>query len=212
MAHPQRLGPKDPRHRMVALCCGALVAVMVAAAFAAVPLYRLFCESTGFAGTPQRAAQPSDASIEKTITVRFDANVTPGMPWRFEPVQATLDVQIGENALAFYRATNLSDRAVTGMATFNVTPEPAGGFFNKIQCFCFTEQVLEPGQSVDMPVSFFIDPQIVSDRDGRSISLIVLSYTFYPLEAKAGVAGKAGDAPAGGPPRGERAGVRGSAG
>jgi cytochrome c oxidase assembly protein subunit 11 len=165
---------------------------MIGAAYASVPLYRLFCESTGFAGTPQRVARSSEAMLDKTITIRFDANVTPGMPWRFEPVQPTLDVKIGENALAFYRATNLSDHRLTGMATFNVTPEPAGGFFNKIQCFCFTEQVLEPGQSVEMPVSFFIDPEIVKDRDGRSISLIVLSYTFYPVEAKPGLAGKAG--------------------
>jgi cytochrome c oxidase assembly protein subunit 11 len=185
---------------------------MVGAAFASVPLYRLFCESTGFAGTPQRALHASDTSIDKTITVRFDANVTPGMPWRFEPVQSTLDVKIGENALAFYRATNLADHAVTGMATFNVTPEPAGGFFNKIQCFCFAEQVLEPGQSVEMPVSFFIDPQIVSDRDGRSISLIVLSYTFYPVENKAGLAGRTGDGAGGGPVRGTPAAIRGTAG
>src|SRR5262245_29952576 len=191
MANRHRQDPRNRRHRTVAILCGALVMVMVAAAFASVPLYRLFCESTGFAGTPQRALQPSDASIDKTMTVRFDANVTPGLPWRFEPVQPTLDVKLGENALAFYRATNLSDRSVTGMATFNVTPEPAGAFFNKIQCFCFAEQVLEPGQSVEMPVSFFIDPEIVKDRDGRSISLIVLSYTFYPVEAKPGLAGKA---------------------
>jgi cytochrome c oxidase assembly protein subunit 11 len=170
---------------------------MIGAAYASVPLYRLFCESTGFAGTPQRAARGSEATLDKTITIRFDANVTPGMPWRFEPAQPTLDVKIGENALAFYRATNLSDHRLTGMATFNVTPEPAGGFFNKIQCFCFSEQVLEPGQSVEMPVSFFIDPEIVKDRDGRSISLIVLSYTFYPVEAKPGLAGKAGGGSAG---------------
>jgi len=212
MAHGQSQGRKGHRDRTVALCCAALVVVMVGAAFASVPLYRLFCEATGFAGTPQRALHASDASIDKTITVRFDANVTPGMPWRFEPVQSTLEVKIGENALAFYRATNLADHAVTGMATFNVTPEPAGGFFNKIQCFCFAEQVLEPGQSVEMPVSFFIDPQIVSDRDGRSISLIVLSYTFYPVEGKAGLAGRAGDAATGGPARGTPAGTRGTAG
>jgi cytochrome c oxidase assembly protein subunit 11 len=212
MADRQRPGPSDRRHRMVAMCCGGLVVLMVAAAFASVPLYRLFCESTGFAGTPQRVTHASDASIDKTITIRFDANVTPGMPWRFEPVQPTLEVKIGENALAFYRATNLSDRPVTGMATFNVTPEPAGGFFNKIQCFCFAEQVLEPGQSVDMPVSFFIDPGIVSDRDGRAISLIVLSYTSHPVEAKAGRLGKAGEAPAVSPPRAEPRGSRDSAG
>jgi cytochrome c oxidase assembly protein subunit 11 len=212
MAHRQNHGRKEQRDRLVALCCVALVIVMVGAAFAAVPLYRLFCEATGFAGTPQRALNPSEASIDKTITIRFDANVTPGMPWRFEPVQATLDVKIGENALAFYRATNLADHPVTGMATFNVTPEPAGGFFNKIQCFCFSEQVLEPGQSVEMPVSFFIDPQIVSDRDGRSISLIVLSYTFYPVEGKAGLAGRASDGAAGGAGRGTPAAPRGTAG
>ncbi|HXE70630.1 MAG TPA: cytochrome c oxidase assembly protein [Hyphomicrobiaceae bacterium] len=211
MAHGQSQGRKDHRDRTVALCCAALVVLMLGAAFASVPLYRLFCEATGFAGTPQRALHASDASIDKTITVRFDANVTPGMPWRFEPVQSTLDVKIGENALAFYRATNLADHAVTGMATFNVTPEPAGGFFNKIQCFCFAEQVLEPGQSVEMPVSFFIDPQIVSDRDGRSISLIVLSYTFYPVEGRAGLAGRAGDGAAG-PARGTPAATRGTAG
>jgi cytochrome c oxidase assembly protein subunit 11 len=201
MANTQNRGPKDRQHRAVALWCAALVLAMVGAAYASVPLYRLFCESTGFAGTPQRAAHASDASIDKTITVRFDANITPGMPWRFEPVQPTLDVKIGENALAFYRATNLSDHTVTGMATFNVTPEPAGGFFNKIQCFCFAEQTLEPGQSVEMPVSFFIDPQIVKDRDGRSISLIVLSYTFYPVEAKPGLVGKAVGGPAPEAPR-----------
>ena len=162
----------DHRHRSVALCCAALVVVMVGAAFAAVPLYRLFCAATGFAGTPQRVAAASDGTVDKTITIRFDANVTPGLPWRFEPVEATLEVKVGENALAFYRATNLSDHTVTGMATFNVTPVPAGGF---------------------------IDPQIVKDRDGRSISLIVLSYTFYPVNAKPSLVGKASDGSAGGP-------------
>jgi len=193
MAKADKPGGEDRRHLLVAVACVALVVVMVGAAFASVPLYRLFCEATGFAGTPQRAEHGSEQSVDKTITVRFDANVTPGMPWRFEPVQATLDVKVGENALAFYRATNLSDHTVKGMATFNVTPEPAGGFFNKIQCFCFSEQTLEPRQSVEMPVSFFIDPGMLKDRDGRSISLIVLSYTFYPVEAKPGLAGKAGD-------------------
>jgi cytochrome c oxidase assembly protein subunit 11 len=170
---------------------------MVAAAFASVPLYRLFCEATGFAGTPQRARRASAETVDRTIRIRFDANVTPGMPLRFEAVEPTLDVRVGENALAFYRATNLSEHRIKGMATFNVTPEPAGGFFNKVACFCFAEQLLEPGQSVEMPVSFFIDPQILSDRDGRSISLIVLSYTFYPVEGKAGVAGKATNGAAG---------------
>jgi cytochrome c oxidase assembly protein subunit 11 len=196
--------PRDRQHRAVALACAGLVAVMVGAAFAAVPLYRIFCASTGFAGTPQRAAQASDVIVDKTVTVRFDGNVTPGMPWRFEPSQPTMEVRLGENALAFYRATNLSDHRVKGMATFNVTPEPAGAFFNKIQCFCFTEQVLEPGQSVEMPISFFIDPEIVNDRDGRAISLIVLSYTFYPVDSKPSLVGKVIDGATGAvlPPRG----------
>jgi cytochrome c oxidase assembly protein subunit 11 len=189
MATEKSADLSERRHRRVALSCIALVVAMVAAAYASVPLYRLFCEATGFAGTPQRAAQASGQSLDKTLSIRFDANVTPGMPWRFEPVERTLNVKIGENALAFYRATNLSDHPVTGMATFNVTPEPAGAFFNKLQCFCFSEQTLAPGQSVEMPVSFFVDPQIVNDRDGRSISLIVLSYTFYPVEPKGGSAG-----------------------
>jgi cytochrome c oxidase assembly protein subunit 11 len=204
-------GGEDRRHLLVAVACVVLVVVMVGAAFASVPLYRLFCEATGFAGTPQRAEHGSEQSVDKTITVRFDANVTPGMPWRFEPVQATLDVKVGENALAFYRATNLSDHTVKGMATFNVTPEPAGGFFNKIQCFCFSEQTLEPRQSVEMPVSFFIDPGMLKDRDGRSISLIVLSYTFYPVEAKPGLAGKTGDGAEPRPPPATPA-VRGTTG
>ena len=127
--------------------------------------------------------------LDRTITVRFDANVAPGLPWRFEPVQTTIEVRIGENALAFYRATNLST-ARAGTATFNVFPSRPP-FFNKLECFCFTEQVLEPGQSVELPVSFFVDPQIVDDKDARGVTHITLSYTFYPCRPKPGVAGKA---------------------
>jgi cytochrome c oxidase assembly protein subunit 11 len=185
------------RHRATAAWCAALVVAMVGAAYASVPLYRLFCQVTGFDGTPQRAVQPASVVLDRTMTVRFDANVAPGFPWRFEPVQTTLDVKIGETALAFYRATNVSDRAVTGTATFNVFPEQAAVFFNKLECFCFKEQVLEPGQSVEMPVSFFIDPQIVDDKDARGTSHITLSYTFFPVAApKPGIAGKRGE-PAG---------------
>jgi cytochrome c oxidase assembly protein subunit 11 len=183
------------RHRAVAIWCAVLVAAMVGAAYASVPLYRLFCQVTGFDGTPRVATRPSDTVLDKTMTIRFDANVAPGLPWRFEPVQTTTKVRIGENALAFYRATNTSDRPVWGMATYNVFPEQVAPFFNKLQCFCFTEQLLQPGESVEMPVSFFVDPQITGDKDAHAVTHITLSYTFYPVAApKAGVAGKDGGA------------------
>jgi cytochrome c oxidase assembly protein subunit 11 len=179
------------RHRAVAVWCAVLVAAMVGAAYASVPLYRLFCQVTGFDGTPRVATKPSDRVLDKTMTIRFDANVGQGLPWRFEPVQTTTNVRIGENALAFYRATNTSDRPVWGMATYNVFPEQVAPFFNKLQCFCFTEQLLQPGESVEMPVSFFVDPQITGDKDAHAVTHITLSYTFYPVAApKAGVAGK----------------------
>jgi len=162
---------------------------MVGAAYAAVPLYRLFCQVTGFDGTPRIAIKAPDTVLEKTVTVRFDANVAPGLPWRFEPVQNTMTVKIGENALAFYRATNTSGQPVTGTATYNILPEVAAVYFNKIQCFCFTEQVIEPGQTVEFPVSFFVDPQIVGDKDARAVTHVTVSYTFHPLP-KPGVAEK----------------------
>jgi cytochrome c oxidase assembly protein subunit 11 len=188
------------RHRAVALWCAVIVAAMVGAAYAAVPLYRLFCQATGFDGTPRVASKPSSTVLDRTMVVRFDANVAPGLAWRFEPVETTATVRIGENSLAFFRATNLADRPVHGTATFNVFPEQAAVFFNKLQCFCFTEQVLEPGQSVEMPVSFFIDPQIVHDKDAASTTHITLSYTFYPVVPKPGLASPGPEAvkPAGG--------------
>lgn len=186
--------PTAGRHRAVALWCAVLVAAMVGAAYAAVPLYRLLCQVTGFDGTPRVATKPSDTVLEKAITIRFDANVAPGLPWTFAPVQTTARVKIGESMLAFYRATNTSARPVTGTATYNVFPEQAAPFFNKLQCFCFTEQVLQPGESVEMPVSFFVDPQIATDKDARAVTHITLSYTFYPVAApKPGVAGQSGD-------------------
>lgn len=183
--------PLNRRHRTVAVWCAAVVLAMVGAAYAAVPLYRLFCQTTGFDGTPRIATAPSTTTLERVITVRFDGNVAPGLAWRFEPAVRTLDVKIGENTLAFFRATNTADHPITGTATFNVLPEQAAPFFNKLQCFCFTEQRLEAGQSVDMPVTFFIDPQIVSDKDAHAISNITLSYTFYPVaDPKPGLAAK----------------------
>jgi cytochrome c oxidase assembly protein subunit 11 len=147
-----------------------------------VPLYRIFCQVTGFAGTTQRADTMPDQVLDRSIKVRFDANVAKSMPWKFHPVQNEVDVKIGESTLAFYEAENLSGKPVRGTATFNVTPEAAGYYFNKIECFCFTEQILKPGQRVDMPVNFFIDPEIAKDPDARKITEITLSYTFFPVK------------------------------
>ena len=196
------------RHRAVAIWCAMLVAAMLGAAYAAVPLYRLFCEVTGFDGTPRIATSPSTKMLDRTVTIRFDANVAPDLPWRFEPVHTTQQVKIGENALAFYRATNASDRPIRGTATFNVLPEQAAPFFNKLECFCFKEQLLQPGESLEMPVSFFVDPQIVGDKDARGVAHITLSYTFYPVAApKPGVARKeSGPATPETVPRGGQAG------
>lgn len=155
---------------------------MTGAAFAAVPLYRLYCQVTGYGGTTQKAIAPSKVMVARTITVRFDANVTPGMPWKFVPEQKSMDVKLGENALAFYRATNTSDKPITGTAAYNVTPDVAGMHFNKVQCFCFTEQTLAPGESVEMPVSFFVSPALASDPDAALLPSITLSYTFYPVD------------------------------
>lgn len=170
------------KHRRVGLICLAVAVGMLGMAYAAVPLYRMFCQVTGFAGTTQVATAPSGKILDRTITMRFDANVSRDLPWSFQPVEHTMDVRLGETKLASYRATNTSDHAVTGTAVFNVTPEAAGKFFNKLECFCFTEQKLEPGQTVDMPVSFFVDPEIINDPDAGRLSEITLSYTFYPVK------------------------------
>ena len=171
---------KANRDNSVAAVCVALVLAMGAMAYAAVPLYKLFCQATGQGGTPRKADQASTSVLDRMITVRFDANVTPGMPWTFEPVQRQVELKIGENVLAFFKATNTSDRAIKGTAAFNVSPDAAGAFFNKIECFCFKEQTLQPGETVEMPVSFFVDPALATDRDANWIQEITLSYTFYP--------------------------------
>jgi cytochrome c oxidase assembly protein subunit 11 len=158
-----------------------IVAAMVGLAFASAPLYRAFCEATGFGGTPLRAERAPGA-VAGQVSVRFDANTHPGLPWRFEPEQTTVNVAPGAQTRILYRATNLSARAITGQAAFNVTPDQAGKYFKKIQCFCFSEQTLKPGQTVDMPVVFFVDPAIKQDPDTRDIDQITLSYTFYPVE------------------------------
>ncbi len=157
-----------------------IVGGMVGLSFASVPLYRLFCQVTGFGGTPNTEAVSGAAEVSETIvTVNFDANVDHDLPWRFKPAQRKVRVRLGEEVLAHYTARNTSDEPVTGTATFNVSPFKAAPYFNKIECFCFTEQTLLPGQEVDMPVLFYVDPAIAEDRNTRDVKLITLSYTFF---------------------------------
>jgi cytochrome c oxidase assembly protein subunit 11 len=159
-----------------------VTAGMLGMAYAAVPLYQAFCRATGFAGTPLVAQSDDRPVIARTVKVRFDTNVDPGLAWRFEPEQRQVTVHLGEEKLVYFRATNLSQRPIVGAANYNVTPERTAGWFNKIQCFCFTEQLLKPGQSVDMPVVFFVDSDMAKDRAYDDINTITLSYTFH--EAK----------------------------
>jgi len=167
------------RNARFALILAAVACGMVAMAFAAVPLYRLFCQITGYGGTTQVAtALPSEIS-DREIVVRFDANVHPGLPWAFQPEVRELRLKVGERGLVFYTAENLAPQATTGVATFNVTPLQAGQFFNKVQCFCFDEQRLDPGASVEMGVSFFVDPAMLSNAEMDSVTTITLSYTFF---------------------------------
>ncbi len=156
-----------------------VVVVMGGMAFAAVPLYEVFCQATGYGGTPQRADTGSDQILDREIRVRFNADKERDLPWSFEPVQKEIRIHVGENAVAFFRAKNESDETVTGFATYNVTPATAGIYFTKVECFCFTEQVLTPGQQVDMPVSFYIDPELANDPNMDHIRTLTLSYTFY---------------------------------
>jgi cytochrome c oxidase assembly protein subunit 11 len=173
--------PAGRSHAAVAAVCSVLVLAMVGLSFAAVPLYRLYCQVTGYQGTTQRADKASDVVLDRMVKVHFDANVAADLPWKFEAMQSSVDVKVGENTLAFYKATNTSDRATVGTAVFNVTPDAAGTHFNKVQCFCFTEQRLEPGQSMEMAVSFFVDPSFATDEDTRQLSELTLSYSFYPV-------------------------------
>ena len=160
-----------------------LVVAMVGLAFASVPLYRLFCQVTGFGGTPLRAEEVNTQATGKLVNVRFDANTNSALPWQFKPERSLERVAVGARKMAFYTARNLGDKPVTGTATFNVTPAQAGQYFTKIQCFCFQEQTLKPGEEVRMPVIYFVDPKILEDRDASRISEITLSYTFYPVDS-----------------------------
>jgi cytochrome c oxidase assembly protein subunit 11 len=166
----------------------SVVLVMGALAWASVPFYDWFCRVTGFGGATDVATSGSDEILDQTITVRFDASKERDMPWEFTPVQREMELRIGETGLAFYEAYNPTDRPVAGSAAYNVTPYEAGGFFYKIQCFCFEEQVLAPGERVQMPVTFYVDPDLVTDRDAKFVHTITLSYTFYEIDLPEGYA------------------------
>jgi len=184
----QDKGKQQRRHGIVALSLVGLVAAMVGLAFASVPLYRMFCQATGYGGVPQRAEHAPAEILDRTIRVRFDANVGNGLPWTFAPVERVIEVKIGETALAFFKASNTSAAPVSGTAVFNVVPEIAARYFTKIECFCFKQQTLAAGASVEMPVTFFVDPKFVEDEDTKNISEITLSYTFYRTDKDPGVA------------------------
>lgn len=159
-----------------------LALAMLGLGFAAVPLYRIFCQVTGYGGTTQRASAEAAGAVKVaagSISVRFDANVDRGMPWKFAPEQTTQTMRIGARKMAYFKAENLSDKPISGVASFNVEPELAGKYFNKVQCFCFNRQTLRPGQSIDMPVIYYVDPKILDDPETRDIEQITLSYTFH---------------------------------
>ncbi|NRQ13889.1 cytochrome c oxidase assembly protein [Ensifer sesbaniae] len=180
--------PKQRSNRVVVGTCLAFVAGMVGMAYAAVPLYDMFCRVTGYNGTTQRVEQASDVILDEKVKVTFDANTSGGLPWEFKPVQRDIDIRIGETVQVMYRAKNLSSKPTTGQATFNVTPMQAGAYFNKVQCFCFTETTLQPGEEMEMPVVFFVDPDIVKAVETKDIKTLTLSYTFYPREPSKPVA------------------------
>ncbi|MGB2201471.1 MAG: cytochrome c oxidase assembly protein [Pseudooceanicola atlanticus] len=159
-----------------------VVTVMASLGFASVPLYDLFCRVTGFGGVTQEADAASDEILDETIKVRFDASLDRNMPWEFKPLQREMELRIGETGLAFYEAYNPTNRPVAGSASYNVYPYEAGGFFTKIDCFCFEEQVLQPGERVEMPVTFYVDPEMVEDRDAKYVQTITLGYTFYEID------------------------------
>jgi cytochrome c oxidase assembly protein subunit 11 len=177
--HPSRSRRRD---FAVAAACGAFVAAMVGAAYAAVPFYTWFCRTTGFGGTPVLAHGGPVQVLDRKLTVRFDANVASGLPWKFEPEQVSLDVRIGEVVTVYYRAENDSGRETVGQAAYNVTPSTAGAYFAKINCFCFTEQRLKPHERRDMAVVFYVDPALVGDAEENDLNTITLSYTMYPVQ------------------------------
>lgn len=177
-----RKTPRVSRDVFVASICGFVVALMVGASYAAVPFYDWFCRATGFNGTTQVATSAPVSSLERRIAVRFDSNVSGGLPWKFEPEQTEISVKIGEVVTAYYTVTNQAARATTGVAAYNVAPLTAGAFFQKINCFCFSEQSFGPGEKREMAVVFYVDPALVADREYDDLNTITLSYTFYPAK------------------------------
>jgi len=186
--------PAPARHRRTALICSAVVLGMTGLSFAAVPLYDMFCKATGFGGTPMIGTSNAGRIIDRTVTVSFDANVAPALGWRFEAERTEIKARVGETQTVFYKITNTSSRAVTGIATYNVQPSQAAAHFVKIQCFCFTETTLQPGESMEAPVVFYIDPEIEANRELANLKSITLSYTYFPSKAGQPVAESKGDA------------------
>ena len=183
---PAKRAPRLTRDAVVAAICGFVVVFMVAASYAAVPFYNWFCRTTGFNGTTQVAkSAPSTAPLKRTVAVRFDSNVAGGLPWKFEPEQTEIEVHIGEVTTVYYTVTNQSARTTTGQAAYNVAPLTVGAYFQKINCFCFTEQTLAGGEKREMAVVFYVDPSIVDDHENDGLNTITLSYTFYPVREPA---------------------------
>lgn len=182
-SHPalQSASAQDRRNRRVATVAGAVALLMLGLGYAAVPLYRIFCQATGYGGTPHRVSEAQASTVKgvgATMSIRFDANIASNMSWEFRPDQITQSAKLGQRQMATFYARNLTARPITGTATFNIQPEAAARFFNKIQCFCFTHQRLMPGQEVHMPVIYYVDPAILSDADSKGTEQITLSYTF----------------------------------
>jgi len=198
MSDPTTRNDQRRRDLRVAAACGAFVGAMVGAAYAAVPFYNWFCRTTGFAGTPQVADIAPSHVLDRKINIRFDANVTGGLPWRFEPEQNTIEARIGQVVTVYYSVTNESARETVGQASYNVFPPTVGSYFSKINCFCFTEQRFKPGEKRDMAVVFFVDPALAKDAEQDDLDTITLSYTMYPVRqpepprAESAPAGKAG--------------------
>ena len=191
---PANRSPRLTRDAVVAASCGLVVVLMIGASYAAVPFYNWFCRATGFNGTTQVATSaPTGKPLERTIAVRFDSNVSGGLPWKFEPEQTEIQVHIGEVVTVYYTVTNQSARTTTGQAAYNVAPLNVGAYFQKINCFCFTEQTFGPGESRQMPVVFYVDPAIAADHENDGLNTITLSYTFYPVRDPAPKPVAAGD-------------------
>ena len=186
---------QNRRDVIVAASCGAFVAMMVGAAYASVPFYDWFCRTTGFGGTTQVSEKAPDFVLDRTVKVRFDSNVTPGLPWKFKPEQNEITVRIGEVTTVHYKVTNEAARSTLGQASYNVTPPTVGAYFNKINCFCFTEQRFKPGETREMAVVFYVDPALAKDPEHETLKSITLSYTFFPLPEKATPVADATDKP-----------------